>query len=87
VVRNKNGEIELGDPPTPLLDDDDQDDLAALEERQHNERERQRLAEAVRQHQMDQNGIGSHPEGMYSLTKSLFAVLFLHPFSLFLKIT
>ncbi|KAL2025028.1 hypothetical protein VTK56DRAFT_30 [Thermocarpiscus australiensis] len=60
VVRDQNGEIELGDPPTPPIDD--ADTRAALEARHENE-ERQRLADAVKQHQIDQNGMPGHTEG------------------------
>lgn len=61
MVRDKNGEIELGDPPTPPIDDPDE--LEALSEQHETERERQRLADAVKQHQIDQNSIPMHPEG------------------------
>ncbi len=60
VVRDKNGEIELGDPPTPVSDDMDD---GALDSRQEGEKERQRLAEAVKQHQIDQNSMPAQPEG------------------------
>ncbi|KAK4142290.1 uncharacterized protein C8A04DRAFT_30084 [Dichotomopilus funicola] len=51
VVRDHNGEIELEDPPTPMVDDDPQQ-LEALEAQHEDEMERQRLAEAVKQHQI-----------------------------------
>jgi hypothetical protein len=63
-VRDKNGEIELGDPPTPALDDPEEVELHAKQDR---EKERQRLAEAVKQHQIDQNSVPSQPEGMKSI--------------------
>jgi hypothetical protein len=50
VVRDHNGEIELGDPPTPTIDDPE--DMEALEARHEDEMERERLAEAVKQHQI-----------------------------------
>lgn len=50
VVRDKNGEFEVEDPPTPPMDEPD--DEAALDDAQENEKERQRLAEAVRLLQM-----------------------------------
>ncbi|KAL2122321.1 hypothetical protein VTJ04DRAFT_2776 [Mycothermus thermophilus] len=62
VVRDHNGEIELGDPPSPLVDDAEEDPEAA-EARHESEMERQRLAEAVRQHRMGQHGVPAHPEG------------------------
>ncbi|KAK4114554.1 hypothetical protein N656DRAFT_535199 [Canariomyces notabilis] len=55
VVRDKNGEIELGDPPTPPIDD--AEELMALEARHDDEKERQRLADAVKQHQIGQNSV------------------------------
>ncbi|KAK0727901.1 hypothetical protein B0T26DRAFT_637144 [Lasiosphaeria miniovina] len=61
VIRDRNGEIELGDPPTPPLDDPDE--VVALDTRQENEKERQRLSEAVKQHQIDQNSVPAQPEG------------------------
>ena len=61
VVRNHNGEIELGDPPTLPLDD--AEDMEALEARHENEMERQRLAEAVKQHQIDRHSVPAQPEG------------------------
>lgn len=63
VVRDKNGEIQLGDPPTPPIDD--AEELLALDARHENEKERQRLAEAVKQHQIGQNSVvvPAQPEG------------------------
>jgi hypothetical protein len=60
VIRDKNGEIDLGDPPTPPVDDPDE---VPMDARQDNEKERQRLSEAVKQHQIDQNSVPSQPEG------------------------
>lgn len=68
VVRDKNGEIELGDPPTPPMDDNT-DEMAALNARDENERERQQLADAVKRHQIDQNSVPAPPEG--KATKAL----------------
>ncbi|KAI0550782.1 hypothetical protein F4679DRAFT_192774 [Xylaria curta] len=50
VIRDKNGEFEVGDPPTPPLVDPSEE--PALDDAQENERERQRLADAVRHYQM-----------------------------------
>ncbi|KAK4157216.1 hypothetical protein C8A00DRAFT_11939 [Chaetomidium leptoderma] len=61
VVRDHNGEIELDDPPTPTIDDPE--DMEALEARHENEMERQRLSEAVKQHQIDQHNVPAQPEG------------------------
>ncbi|KAL2269712.1 hypothetical protein VTJ83DRAFT_1896 [Remersonia thermophila] len=60
VVRDHNGEIELGDPPSPIVDV--AEDAEAAEERHELEMERQRLAEALRQHRMGQHGVSPHPE-------------------------
>ncbi|KAJ4140878.1 hypothetical protein NW768_000082 [Fusarium equiseti] len=48
VVRDRHGEIELGDPPTPIMEDEDE---LPLDHRQECEKERQRLAEVVKHHQ------------------------------------
>ncbi|KAJ4306596.1 hypothetical protein N0V88_001401 [Collariella sp. IMI 366227] len=49
VVRDHNGE--------------DPNEMEALNSQQENERERQRLAEAVKQHQIDQHSMPAQPEG------------------------
>lgn len=83
VVRDKHGEIELGDPPTPVLEDEDE---VPLDHHQESEsmrppvsmcvcqlvtinahcliEERQRLAEAVKHHQINQSTVPEQPEGM-----------------------
>ncbi|KAI8952441.1 hypothetical protein F4801DRAFT_218465 [Xylaria longipes] len=66
VIRDKNGEFEVGDPPTPPLDDPDEE--AALDDAQENERERQKLAAAVRQHQMTRLPV--HPEEVLEALKA-----------------
>ncbi|KAI0205422.1 hypothetical protein F4808DRAFT_284393 [Astrocystis sublimbata] len=58
VIRDANGEFEIGDPPSPPLDDLDEE--AALDEAQESERERHRLAATVRLHQMTRMSV--HPE-------------------------
>lgn len=60
VIRDKNDEFEIGDPPTPLPDDPE--DGGALDEAQESERERQRLAEAVKHYQINHNRTPAHPE-------------------------
>ncbi|KAI1498533.1 hypothetical protein F5X99DRAFT_318307 [Biscogniauxia marginata] len=52
VIRDKNGEFEVGDPPTPTLEDMDE---VVLDDAQENERERQKLAETVRHHQINRS--------------------------------
>ncbi|KAI1339057.1 hypothetical protein F5Y15DRAFT_92712 [Xylariaceae sp. FL0016] len=59
VIRDQNGEFEVGDPPTPPLDDPDE--VAAVDEAQESERERRRLADAVRQH-YNHTRRPAHPE-------------------------
>ncbi|KAI1754580.1 hypothetical protein F4782DRAFT_36529 [Xylaria castorea] len=66
VIRDKNGEFEVGDPPTPPLNDPNEE--AALDDAQENERERQKLAEAVRQHQMTRLPV--HPEEVLEALKA-----------------
>ncbi|KAI0427425.1 hypothetical protein F5Y09DRAFT_316207, partial [Xylaria sp. FL1042] len=61
VIRDQNGEFEIEDPPTPPLDDPD--DEVALDDAQENERERRRLAEAVRHHQINHTRMPVPPEG------------------------
>lgn len=60
VVRDKHGEIELGDLPTPIMEDEDE---LPLDHRQECEKERQRLAEAVKHHQMHRHAMTEQPEG------------------------
>ncbi|KAI0840257.1 hypothetical protein F5Y06DRAFT_252189 [Hypoxylon sp. FL0890] len=60
VIRDKNGEFEIGDPPTPPPDDPE--DGGALDEAQESERERRRLAEAVKHYQINHNRAPAHPE-------------------------
>ncbi|KAI4598874.1 hypothetical protein KJ359_002288 [Pestalotiopsis sp. 9143b] len=49
VMRDKNGDFKLDDPPTPPMDD--ASDEGAVDEERENERERRKLAEIVRHHQ------------------------------------
>lgn len=81
VIRDKNGEVELsGDPASPDVgggggvggggqgeEEDDEEAAAAAEAAAavEAEKERQRLAEAVRQHQVDQNSVPVRPEGWF----------------------
>lgn len=97
VVRDKNGDVELDDPPTPPIDDPDE---IALDPRQQSEsecflffffllsaappnackqavdrrvdllrplEERQRLADIVKHHQINQNSVPVQPEGTSNL--------------------
>lgn len=67
VIRDQNGEIGLGNPSTPPLDDPDE---VALDTKQENEKERQRLAEAVKQHQIDQNSVPAQPEELLEAVRA-----------------
>ncbi|KAH6648831.1 hypothetical protein BKA67DRAFT_661782 [Truncatella angustata] len=49
VIRDKNGEFEVGDPPTPPMDEGSE--AGAVDEDGEHERERRKLAEIVRHHQ------------------------------------
>lgn len=62
VVRDETGEVVVDDLP-PLMEDDP-DEPPALDEQQERERERHRLAEAVKQYRMDQGMLPAHAEGM-----------------------
>ncbi|ODA84064.1 hypothetical protein RJ55_02582 [Drechmeria coniospora] len=58
VVRNPQGEIELGDPPAlPLEEQDEQ-----AEDRREADRERRRLAEAVKHHAVNHGAVADQPE-------------------------
>lgn len=67
VVRDKHGEIELGDPPTPVLEDEDE---VPLDHRQESEKERQRLAEAVKHHQINQSTVPEQPEELLEAVRA-----------------
>ncbi|KAI0914013.1 hypothetical protein F4823DRAFT_433162 [Ustulina deusta] len=68
VIRDQNGEFEIEDPPTPPLDDPD--DEVALDDAQENERERQKLAEAVRHHQINHTRMPVQPEEVLDVLKA-----------------
>jgi len=67
VIRDKNGDFELGDPPIQPLDD--QDDCGNGEQ-QEDEKERQRLADAVKHHQRDRNRAPSEPAELLEAVKA-----------------
>lgn len=84
VVRDQQGEIELGDPPTPILEDFNED---AIDEGQEVEsksyisstaaseltgpEERQRLAEAVNSHRISHSIVPEQQEGTFNGQSSL----------------
>ncbi|KAL7816403.1 hypothetical protein V8C44DRAFT_286602 [Trichoderma aethiopicum] len=59
VVRDKNGDAEVANPPALVVDDEDE--LQALEMQEENEREKQRLAEAIRLYRMSHSSRAHHP--------------------------
>ncbi|KAJ9142684.1 hypothetical protein NKR23_g6978 [Pleurostoma richardsiae] len=67
VVRDRNGEVALEDPPTPLVDDPDE---VALDSRLENEKERQRLADAVKFHQINQHSVPAQPEELLEAVRA-----------------
>ncbi|KAI8965712.1 hypothetical protein F5Y11DRAFT_277911 [Daldinia sp. FL1419] len=68
VVRDKNGEFDVGDPPTPPLDDPEEG--GALDDGQETERERQRLAEAVKHYQINHNRTPVQPEEVIDILRA-----------------
>lgn len=91
VVRDRHGEIEFGDPPSPDLEDRGE---LPLDSRQESEsmfywwgclncltmankvtEERQKLAEAVRQHQINSSALPDQPEGKPCLTRTWLCML------------
>ncbi|KAI0122882.1 hypothetical protein BJ170DRAFT_687593 [Xylariales sp. AK1849] len=59
VIRDKNGEFEVGDWPPPPMDEPEEQ---ALDEVLENERERHKLAEAVKHHQISHDRTPAQPE-------------------------
>ncbi|KND93884.1 hypothetical protein TOPH_01698 [Tolypocladium ophioglossoides CBS 100239] len=66
VVRNQQGEIELGDPPTPVLEEQDEH----AEDRQETEKERQRLVEAVKHHTINHSSVPDQPEELLEAVRA-----------------
>ncbi|PSS10594.1 hypothetical protein M430DRAFT_21949 [Amorphotheca resinae ATCC 22711] len=58
VIRDKNGDFDIGDPPMQSLDEPEE---GGQVDAQEDEKERQRLAEAVKHHQRDRNRAPSEP--------------------------
>ncbi|KAI0379906.1 hypothetical protein F5Y04DRAFT_109094 [Hypomontagnella monticulosa] len=68
VIRDKNGEFEVDDPPTPPPDD--LEEGGALDDAQESERERQRLSEAVKHYQVNHNRTPAQPEEVLEVLKA-----------------
>ncbi|PNY28397.1 Uncharacterized protein TCAP_01685 [Tolypocladium capitatum] len=66
VVRDEQGEIELGDPPTPVLEGR----AEQAEDRQETEKERQRLAEAVKHHTISHSSVPDQPEELLEAVRA-----------------
>jgi len=58
VIRDKNGDFEIGDPPVQSMDEQEE---GGPEDAREDEKERQRLADAVKHHQRDRNRAPSEP--------------------------
>ncbi|KAK7735613.1 hypothetical protein SLS53_007353 [Cytospora paraplurivora] len=67
VVRDKNGDVELDEPPALVVDDPEE---IALDMRQENEKERQRLADAVKHHQINHNSVPAQPEELLEAVRA-----------------
>ncbi|KXJ93118.1 hypothetical protein Micbo1qcDRAFT_203240 [Microdochium bolleyi] len=67
VVRDKNGDFEIGDPPTPPLEDPED---GGLDEAQENEQERRRLADAVKHHQINLSRMPAQPEEVMEILRA-----------------
>lgn len=66
VVRNQQGEIELGDPPPPMSEEPDEQ----AEDRHESEKERQRLAEAVKHHSVNHSSVPDQPEELLEVVRA-----------------
>jgi len=66
VIRDKNGEFEIGDLPMTSFDDEHEEGADA----QDDEKERQRLADAVKHHQRDRNRAPSEPAELLEAVKA-----------------
>ncbi|KAG6011390.1 hypothetical protein E4U54_008102 [Claviceps lovelessii] len=66
VVRNQQGEIELGDPPTPVFEETDEQ----AEDKHEREKERQRLAEAVKHHGVNHGAMPNQPEELVEAVRA-----------------
>jgi len=67
VIRDGNGDFEIGDPPLQSLDEPEE---RVQGEAQEDEKERRRLADAVKHHQRDRNRAPSEPAELLEAVKS-----------------
>ncbi|KAK2021036.1 hypothetical protein LX32DRAFT_733691 [Colletotrichum zoysiae] len=68
VVRDEHGEVELGELPTLVFDE--ADEAAAADDREESNKERQRLAEAVKQHQVNRTAVREQPEELLEAVRA-----------------
>ncbi|KZL83684.1 upf0220 domain protein, partial [Colletotrichum incanum] len=68
VVRDEHGEVELGELPALVFDE--ADEAAAIDDREESNKERQRLAEAVKQHQVNHTAVREQPEELLEAVKA-----------------
>ncbi|KAG5981615.1 hypothetical protein E4U55_002751 [Claviceps digitariae] len=66
VVRNQQGEIELGDPPTLVFEETDEQ----AEDKHEMEKERQRLAEAVKHHSVNHNSVPNQSDELLEAVRA-----------------
>ncbi|KAL6854191.1 hypothetical protein J3F83DRAFT_489435 [Trichoderma novae-zelandiae] len=67
VVRDKNGDAEVGNPPPLVVDDEDE--LQALEIQLENEREKKRLTEALRLYRINHSSIAHQPDALFEAVR------------------
>ncbi|KAH8821549.1 hypothetical protein F5884DRAFT_745864 [Xylogone sp. PMI_703] len=65
VIRDKNGDFDIGDPSMPYLDDEE----GGEGDRREDEKERQRLSDAVKHHR-DRNRAPSEPAELLEAVKA-----------------
>lgn len=70
IARDNHGEMQMVDPPSPTPDELKD---VALDERQENERERQRLADTIKYHQQRSSMPGQPEELLEAIRASLRA--------------
>lgn len=67
VIRDHNGEFQIGDPPMQSFDDQDE---AGHTDTVEDEKERQRLADAIKHYQRDRNRAPSEPAELLEAVKA-----------------
>ncbi|TAQ85055.1 hypothetical protein B7494_g6610 [Chlorociboria aeruginascens] len=72
VIRDKNGDYDVGDPPLQSLDEPEECGIVDAHE---DEKERQRLADAVKHHQRDRNRAPKLLEAVKSSLRAKIAAL------------